>query len=365
MKILFTLACSLFICMHLSSQNGLEKIIVEKYYISDENDKTVDGDGGELPVNSVTYRVYVDMLPGYIFQAAFGTPEHEMKIASSTRFFNNEDRGAGHPTYTRAQAQKNTVMLDSWLSVGAAMKDYAGVLKHHDNSVNTIVNSDGVLQNEHPEAGIPIKAEDGAVLATVQPVTVVGFSDTDLTIFESSNDAPIPSVMSTRDGAWSSLAGSRGADTTENIVLIGQFTTDGIFEFELNLQIRNQQTLGVEKYVARNPVADEILFETLIHIDSLGLISSTDESINITDEITAFPNPTSGNLSFQIDQQIPLIGVQNQYMLKSVNGDAVMKGKITDHLTSIDISHLSPGVYVLLIDLDHIYKASKKIIVTP
>jgi neutral trehalase len=37
-------------------QNGLERIIVEKYYISDENDQQCDE--GELPAGSVTYRIY-------------------------------------------------------------------------------------------------------------------------------------------------------------------------------------------------------------------------------------------------------------------------------------------------------------------
>lgn len=66
-------------------------------------------------------------------------------------------------------------MLDSWLSVGAALKDYAGVLKTKDDGVNTIVNADGVLQNDNPEAGIPLTLQDGAVLAPSEAVTVVGF----------------------------------------------------------------------------------------------------------------------------------------------------------------------------------------------
>ena len=188
MKLLYNFILLSFLSLSVSAQNGLERVIVEKYYVSDANDKTVDGDGGVLPLNSVTYRVFVDMLPGYIFQAAYGTPEHELKIATSTTFFNNEDRGARFPTYSRSQAQNNTVMLDSWLSAGAALKDYAGVLKEMDNGENTIQNADNVLQNEDPEAGIPLTLQDGAILATAEPVTVVGFFDTDLTILDDVND---------------------------------------------------------------------------------------------------------------------------------------------------------------------------------
>ena len=48
--------------------------------MSDANDATQNATGGVLPVGSVTYRIYVDMLPGYKFQAAYGVPGHEMRI---------------------------------------------------------------------------------------------------------------------------------------------------------------------------------------------------------------------------------------------------------------------------------------------
>ena len=134
------------------AQNGLEKIIVEKYYITDANDASANGSDGILPVNSTTYRIYVDMLPGYKFQAAYGVEKHELRIATSTTFFNNEDRGSTTPSYTKNQAKNNTVMLDSWLSVGAACVGQVGVLKSDDDGVSTIVNSAGLLKNNDPMA---------------------------------------------------------------------------------------------------------------------------------------------------------------------------------------------------------------------
>src|ERR1700741_5535124 len=77
------------------AQNGLEKIIVEKYYVSNLADAS--GSIGTLPSGSVTYRVYADMLPGYKFQMAYGNGTHPIRIATSTTFFNNEDRGATSP----------------------------------------------------------------------------------------------------------------------------------------------------------------------------------------------------------------------------------------------------------------------------
>jgi len=62
--------CLLAICAFNYAQNGLTRIIVEKYYVSNAADATKSV--GNLPVGSVTYRLYVEMLPGYKFQAAYG-----------------------------------------------------------------------------------------------------------------------------------------------------------------------------------------------------------------------------------------------------------------------------------------------------
>lgn len=363
MKVLYILL-SLCLCAQLFAQNGLEHIIVEKYYVSDANDKSVDPDGGELPVNSVTYRVYVDMLPGYIFQAAFGTPEHMMRIGTTTRFFNNEDRGARHPTYTRSQAQNNTVMLDSWLSVGASLRDYVGVLKDKDNGDNTIQNSDGVLQNAHTQAGIPLTQEDGAILGPSEPVTVVGFFDTDLTIFDDANEAAIPSALVTNDGAWSSLNGSMGPDTIENVVLIGQFTTDGVFDFELNIQIRNQATLGVETYVARNPTGAEILFDELIHIDSLEEESSLREIANANELLEVYPNPAAESLCIDIDADLIVKG-EVEYFINDLEGRTLQTGLVTGYTTSIQIGHLVPGVYMVSVKLDNTTLLTQRVVHIP
>ena len=116
-KIMLSLGLLVFISAFAKAQ-GLENVIVERYYVSDANDAA--GSSGALPVGSVTYRIYADMLPGYKFQAIYGIPAHTLKLTTSTSFFNNEDRGATTPSYTKLQAKANTVMLDSWFSVGAA-----------------------------------------------------------------------------------------------------------------------------------------------------------------------------------------------------------------------------------------------------
>lgn len=357
----FTLLITiLFFSTTLLQAQGLEQIIVEKYYVSNEADKAVDDDGGVLPVGSKTYRVYVDMLPDYIFQAAYGETGHELRIATTTRFFNNEDRGETFPSFGENRLDDNTVMLDSWLSVGGACDDCIGVLKSEDDGVNTIVNGDGVLMNADTCAGIPLTQEDGHVAGSPEPVTTVGISS-DIEIFNSSNDSPIPTIFSTTNGAWSSLNGSSGANPTENKVLIGQFTTDGDFSFELNIQIRNEATMVVERYVARNPLNTESLDSTLIFTDTMAIDTMPTDSMptsvvyleGIDEQINIFPNPAQDELSLEIQDGILREGT---YEIFSTTGRRVLTGAINplsfqNQLSKLDIRSLSHGVYVLKVKL--------------
>jgi hypothetical protein len=112
--------------------------------------------------------------------------------------------------------------------------------------------------NANPDAGIPLFKQDGLIAGT--PPKVTGFGLDSITkIF---NNQTIDSVFSTRNGSWACLTGFKGP-TEENRVLIAQMTTAGVFSFELNIQIGKPEG-GVEQYVAKDPVKDEILFPGLI-----------------------------------------------------------------------------------------------------
>ncbi len=260
MKRITLILLSLILNHSSKAVNGLEGIIVEKYYISSENDTNLNLVGGVLPPGSVTYRIYVDMLPNYKFQAAFGITGHELKLSTTTNFFNNEDRGNEAPTYTKTQAAGNTVMLDSWLSAGAACSGNFGVLKSDDNATSNTTNNDGILQNNDPLAGIPLTSRDGFLAGSPQAVTFVGINSL-LPIFDNVNNTG--NLFSTFNGSWSSLSGSTGP-TADNKVLIAQITTDGIFSFELNIQI-GTPTGGVQQYVARNPTGSQVQLPSLIY----------------------------------------------------------------------------------------------------
>lgn len=343
-KILLSIAL-LSPCFAALSQNGLESVIVEKYYISDANDQAADLDGGVLPVGSVTYRIFVDMLPGYKFQAAYGVPDHELRIETTTLFFNNEDRGATFPTYSKTQAARNTVMLDSWLSVGAACTGQFGVMKSEDNGVATVVNtySPQVLQNNNPLAGIPLSQEDGLIAGTPEPVTAVGISS-EVTVFDNQNDGTNGPAFVTTNGSWASLNGSTGPDPATNKVLIAQITTDGTFSFALNVQIGTPSG-GVENYVANNPVGSEILEPTLTYNSLTAEIGSV--SYSKENHFVLYPNPANSSVNLEFVNK-PTSNVNCS--VSTITGQEVLNQTFTGSSSqkfSMDISFLTPGLYVI------------------
>lgn len=237
--------------------NGLERIIVEKYYISDANDEECSD--GELPAGSVTYRIYVDMLPGYKFQSCYGDANHEMRFETTTKFFNNERRGNSYPTFTIDHAKTGTVLLDTYISVGAACDGYFGIPKDLDDGVATIVNSDGYLQASYAAAGIAISEEDGMLEADldnypmdVTPVGITSFT----TAIKAANVITDGQSFVVTDGAWAALGGAMGP-TEENILLVAQFTTNGTFSYKLNVQIGNPNGYDTENYVVSDPIDAE------------------------------------------------------------------------------------------------------------
>lgn len=236
---------------------GLENITVEKYYVSNADDSAASV--GLLPVGSVTYRIFVDMAPSCKFQSAYGNSDHPLTFATTSAFFNNEDRGDKTPTYTKNQARLNTVMLDSWVSVGSGCVGNLGILKSEDNGVNTIINSDGILQNNDSAAGIPLTQQDGLIAGTPQNVITLGL-DADLEVLNATSQAG--NIFTTSNGAWASLYGSHGP-TASNRVLIAQITTKGVFSFKFCIQIKDTITNAIEQYVYGNPLGSEILFPEL------------------------------------------------------------------------------------------------------
>ncbi|MBI1266283.1 MAG: T9SS type A sorting domain-containing protein [Cryomorphaceae bacterium] len=286
MKHLFTIVLSIF-SLGIWAQ-GLENVFVETYYVSDANDAT-DTDGGNLPPNSVTYRIFVDMAPGYELQAIYGNTNHEARIETTTFFFNNLDRGEISGDMIPAnRLDENTVALDSWVGMSGASGIHLGVPKNMDTN-GSIIGGDnndggsegistGLLINNDPLAGIPLTTADGLITGFVPTVTAVGL---DLSMFAELNSSV---AFSSNGGAWSVLEGVQGP-TPENIVLIAQITTDGELEFHLNLQL-GILTGGVEQYVSSNPTGNEQFFNALNYplLPVFGCTSPTACNYDVTAE---------------------------------------------------------------------------------
>jgi hypothetical protein len=348
--------------VYVNAQNGLEQVIVEKYYVSNSADATTSI--GVLPVGSVTYRIYADLLPGYTFQAAYGNATHTLFINSTTSFFNNEDRGNTTPTYTKTQAKNNTVMLDSWLSAGAACSGNFGILKSEDNSVATIVNADGILANADPSAGIPLTTQDGIITVAGRTPGSVGTIGIDTPVSILNATSQVGNSFSTSNGSWYCLGGAVGPDSTINKVLIAQITTDGVLSFELNIQIGTPVAGVSEYYVANNPAMYNGQME--LSIPSLTYNSTTVSVENtsvLSPEIKIFPNPAKDILTLDINNLD--LNASNYYTIYDMIGRVLLTKKIqsssVNSIENIDISSLARGMYVMEVSLNET-KSSRKII---
>lgn len=238
------------------TQDGLEGIVVEKFYVSTKADNAGKLYSGDLPEGSVTYRIYVDLKPGYRFQAAYGSPQHPLVIESTENFYNHLENGNIQPNIIPERTyKKNITLLDSWLSAGACAEGHLGILKEYDDTISDkfIGFEKGYFKGK--KKSVPLYEVDGMKRSAVLPVPtffqmdflskVIGTTTSEKRIF-------------TDNGAWAALGkGAVGADSlSTNCVLIAQLTTVGELSFELNLLI-GAPNGSSQKYVARNPIMEE------------------------------------------------------------------------------------------------------------
>lgn len=78
--------------------------------------------------------------------------------------------GQPPPLTVRQMPEKNTVMLDSWFSVGGAASNKMGVLKAEDTD-GSIGNLNGLLANTVTSIGYPLTVRDGLAAGTPVAVT--------------------------------------------------------------------------------------------------------------------------------------------------------------------------------------------------
>jgi len=270
MKILYSLVAFLFLVNISARAQGLEGIIVERYYETDAADEANALDNGAvvpLPVGSVVYRVFVDMADGYKFSQLFGTAEHPLTVNATSDFYNDPSYGVtvNPATISANNIRKHTALIDSWFTTGGASNGKVGVLKIEDTD-GSVGNQHGVLANNAGGCyGLPINgtnAQDG--MTPNSPATYLVPNSLGIGgALEALDQTPGNSVL-IDGGAIAALGGIVGPTAT-NRVMIAQFTVNGDISFAMNIQLVNVATGAAENYVSSNPIAGELTHPSLTY----------------------------------------------------------------------------------------------------
>jgi hypothetical protein len=283
---LYTVLCLTFFSLsRVYAQSGLQQIIIEKYYISNAADSisantdltTAGYPTGTLPVGSVTYRVFADLAPDWGVQAVYGVSNHPVKLETTTQFFNHPNGNVTGGPFTTSSVgilSSGATLLDSYLTCGGVTTQRFGVLKTEDNSVafptgggtNYIGAASPTLSNNDPNTAPALTTFDG--IYRVSSPTIIGLTmlgDVGASAVNLLTDgSTVGSSFVSTNSSWGVLGQQTGAfPSGTNRVLLGQFTTDGVFSYELNIQLRNSINFQIEKYVAANPTFGEFLFTPL------------------------------------------------------------------------------------------------------
>lgn len=348
MKKSLLLIATVFTSFVAFSQVGLEGIVVEKYYVSDAADSTDAGDNGAvypLHVGSTTYRVYANLLPGYKVIQMFGSPEHTLNVRTSTAFYN--DPNYGFKVYQGTSVnntKKNTTLIDSYFTIGGVANGLCGVLKTEDTD-GTIGNNQGILANNDATAGLMITGIDGVDgLMPGTPIlpNVLGIT-TELDIF----DQTVGNDFTTNNAAIAALGGMEGV-TPSNHVLLGQFTTDGIFSFRLNLQLSTPVAGESQIFVPDSALAGEFVDTTLVYTTAPVIIDAV-ESLGASNavEFSAFPNPCENQLTLiQSNNQVDRVSMK----VLDVTGRVVMNEVYWSAKYTVDTSNLPSGIYTVQLE---------------
>jgi hypothetical protein len=252
MKILVSLragwASALLAIGLLVNGQGLEGVLVERYH---ELPANVQGD--EAPL--VTYRIYLDLAPGYSLLSVFGEQDRHLFYRTSTRFFNDTVNGTGGGERVDPKLlQRFPLALDSWLAFGFATSAHKAVPLHLDPDGSVLRRSR--TRDGAPGYDLDLHKKDGLVPANRVPeVMKLDFTTSYLENLEGS-------LLETTVGAYGVMGSVAGA-TPENMVLIAQLTTDGELSYGINVALRAPDGTIVKYLAYPAKAADEVEFPAL------------------------------------------------------------------------------------------------------
>lgn len=259
------------LCGIVSVNAQLEKVIVEKYYITDATDAT-DTNGGPIQPGTVTYRIFIDLLPNTILKSIYGTNVHPVVIESTAPFYNHATDGQTYAKeFLKNRYTEGLVALDTWMTLGQttktqAGKTYFGIPKVADTDGSFIggTNNDGgsagiaagLLANNENQMGVALTIADGMDTMANVPSNwlTIGLVDIatgeDNTIFGSLQSG----TSFNSEEFLLQNSGVSGVNPNANEVLVAQLTTIGELSFELNIEVEVllNGTPSTIKYVAKD-----------------------------------------------------------------------------------------------------------------
>lgn len=282
LKIKYFLICLSAILWNMHTHAQLEKVFIETYYVSDANDAS-DITGGGVEEGSITYRIYVDLLPGSQLVEIFGDTDHPIEIMSTDTFYNNPEASTFGNEIPKIAYESNTVALDSYLTLGQTgfqgTKKFFGLPKWQDDDGSFIggLNNDGgsemidggLLINADPIAGIPLTTSDGMDTLNNNIINWFNFGVYDLISGEDSSmfGHLVKHTEFVSNNFTLRNSGVQGVIPDSNHVLIAQLTTKGELHFKLNIKVKEisgtdttvMTYLGTNQLTAENQIFNPYL----------------------------------------------------------------------------------------------------------
>ncbi len=290
----FNLISKIFV-LFLSANSfaqGLEGIVVEKYYQANSADVAAHATNGTVTAplisGATVYRVYANLATNYKLTNVWGDATHPLTVTTTTKFFNDANGVDVMSGVSTSNWNTNTTALDSYLSIGQVATGKQGVLKTEDTDGTILTSTSLLLNNPAGCFGSPINGsggKDGMMTAANTAYSNLGVPS--LNVFQHDFAQSSNGQTFTMNGGSLFSQSFTAGPTSTNHVLIGQFTTDGVLTFALNIQIKNMLTTAVEVYVPATPGSGEQAFS------ALALAANTPPSITA---FTANPS-TSGIIS--------------------------------------------------------------------
>lgn len=244
---------------------GLEGILLEKFYEVNEKDRSVQHLSGVIDSGAVTWRIFLDLEPGYRFQAAYGSAEHPLVLSSTAVIFNHNAYGNYYPNVIMEKfLHKDISLLDSWFSTGAATETQIAIPRvfDSDHQHEFIRFERGFLENDLGDGNGKLTMRDG--MANSESMVFPTFYHMDNAQKQMMSTAS-SNVVIIEDGAWAAMGkGALGLDSLgRNHLLIAQITTAGDLECKLNIMIGTPDGKSL-RYVYANPQENEQIHPALL-----------------------------------------------------------------------------------------------------